>query len=256
MRSALIGYTGFIGSNLTKHHNFTDFYNSENIDKIEKNKFDLIVNAAPYSLRWKADLEPRSDWNIINNLINRLKNTETKLFILISTVDVYPTPVNVNEDTKIAENRPDGYGLNRFRFENFVRQNFKNHICIRLPQTFGSGIKKNFIFDLINNNVLDFTHKESNFQWYNLKNLWKDISTAIENKFSIVNFAVEPISAHEVAKYTLGMDFKTETDKPPLNYDMHTKYAKFFNSRGDYIYYKNAVLGELKKFIQTEKNKL
>ncbi len=256
MRSALIGYTGFIGSNLAKQYTFTDLYNSENIDKIEGKEFELIVNAAPYSLRWKADLEPEKDWKRINDLIDHLIEVKTKLFVLISTVDVYPDSIGVDEDSKITEERSRGYGLNRFRLENFIKENFENSVCIRLPQTFGPGLKKNFIFDLIHDNALDFTHKESKFQWYNLENLWKDISIVIENKLSVVNFAVEPIRAREVAKYILDMDFRTETEKPPLNYDMHTKYAKLFDSKGNYIYYKDKVFDELRKFIQTEKHTL
>jgi hypothetical protein len=34
MATALIGYTGFIGSNLARQFDFDDFYNSKNIDDI------------------------------------------------------------------------------------------------------------------------------------------------------------------------------------------------------------------------------
>ncbi len=255
MLSALIGYTGFIGGNLLKQTRFDDLYNSKNINNIKGKKYDLIVSAGTTSLRWKADLEPNVDWQNIQKLINCLKQVEVKHFILISTVDVYPKPFAVDEDTTITEERQKGYGLNRYKLEMFIRKNFKSFTCVRLPQTFGYGLKKNFIFDLIYNNALGFTHKDSLFQWYNLENLWKDISIAREYNIPIINFTVEPLSAKEVAEYTLNISFKTITDKPPLHYDMRTKYSSLYNSHDHYIYHRSETLETLKTFIE-EGNKI
>jgi len=256
MTSALIGYTGFIGGNLKKQTEFTDFYNSTNINDIRGKTYDLIVSAATSSLRWKADLEPEKDWEAIKKLTDPLRDATTKQFILISTVDVYPKPIGVNEESKITIQRPNGYGLNRYKLEMFVKENFAKTVCIRLPQTFGEGIKKNFIFDLIYSNALDFTHKDSKFQWYNLKNLWKDISAIMENNLEHANLAVEPLSCLEIAKYTIALNFNNVTKKPPLSYDMHTKYANLFDSKGNYIYYKEETLRELKIFIQNFRKNL
>lgn len=253
MLSALIGYSGFIGGNLIRQTRFDDLYNSKNIDNIKGKKYDLIVSAGTTSLRWKADLEPDVDWQNIEKLINCLKQVETKHFILISTVDVYPKPFAVDEDTIITQERQKGYGLNRYKLEMFIRKNFRSSTCIRLSQTFGSGLKKNFIFDLIYNNRLDFTHKDSSFQWYDLNNLWKDILIARKNNIPIVNFAVEPLSAKEAAKYTLNKVFATITDKPPLRYDMRTKYSSLYNSHGHYIYNRLETLEALKVFIKEVK---
>lgn len=253
MLSALIGYSGFIGGNLIRQTRFDDLCNSKNIDGIRGKKYDLIVSAGTTSLRWKADLEPDVDWQNIQKLINCLKQVEADRFILISTVDVYPKPFAVDEDTIISKKRQNGYGLNRYKLEMFIRKNFRSSTCIRLPQTFGSGLKKNFIFDLIYNNRLDFTHKDSLFQWYNLKNLWKDICIALKNNIPIVNFAVEPLSVKEVAKYTLNKVFATITDKPPLHYDMWTKYSSLYNSHGHYLYDRLETLEALRTFIEEEK---
>ena len=35
MRTALIGHTGFVGSNLAASHAFDDLYNTSNIEQIE-----------------------------------------------------------------------------------------------------------------------------------------------------------------------------------------------------------------------------
>lgn len=250
---ALIGNTGFIGGNILAQTNFDDLYNSKNIESIRGKKYDLIVSAGTSSLRWKANLEPQKDLDAIKKLTNCLKDVNAAHFILISTVDVYPIPIGVNEDTPIDPNSGNAYGRNRYYLEKFIEENFKNITFVRLPQTFGKGIKKNFIFDLIHNDTLDFTHKDSLFQCYNLENIWKDITITRKHNISVINFAVEPISAKEIAYYAIGMDFSTITKNPPLHYDFHTKYGAIFGSADQYVYHKKQILDELKTFILSEK---
>lgn len=249
MKSALIGYTGFIGSNLAKQYKFTDLYNSKNIKSIESKKYDLIVSAATKAERWWANQNSEEDWKGIKKLLDNLKSVHTKHFVLISTVDVYPNPNGANEDYPIkSADLKQAYGLNRFKMENFIRKHFPKVTVLRLPQTYGAGLKKNFVYDLIHDNALDFTHKDSLLQLYNLDNLWKDIKKAVVSNISVANMAVEPVTARELAKYTLGIDFKTVTQSPPFSYNMITKYGK-------YLYKKSVVLKELKKFIAMERAK-
>ncbi len=46
MKTALIGYTGFVGSNLLHDRSFTRRYRSTNIETIAGEHFDLVVCAA------------------------------------------------------------------------------------------------------------------------------------------------------------------------------------------------------------------
>ncbi len=46
MRTALIGYTGFVGSNLLRMRPFSRLYRSTNIEAIACERFDLVVCAA------------------------------------------------------------------------------------------------------------------------------------------------------------------------------------------------------------------
>lgn len=254
MSSALIGYTGFIGSNLLKQAKFSDLYNSNNIQDIKGKNYDLVVSAGTTSLKWKANLNPREDWNGIEKLTDCLKQVEAKLFVLISTVDVYPNPQNVDEDTSIALAKlTQGYGCNRYNLERFITEKFFNTIIIRLPQTFGEGLKKNVVFDLIHDNRWDLIHKESRFQWYNLKNIVKDMKIAMKNSLKVVNLSVEPLSVKEVAKYTLNLDFTNVTKNPPADYNMLTKYGYLYGSKTKYLYNKRITLNELKEFIKSRK---
>lgn len=257
MKFALIGYTGFVGSNILKQTSFDDLYNSKNIDQIDGKEYDLLVSAGTKAERWKANLESEEDWKGIKSLLDRLKNVKVKHFILISTVDVYPDPAGCDEDSSIdIKLLKQPYGLNRFKMEEQIKKLFPKVTIIRFPQLFGPGLKKNFAFDLIHNNVLEFTHKDSHMQWYNLKNIWKDIKIAMVNSIPLINFAVEPIKAWELAKYALDMNFDNVTEKPPLRYNFLTKYGYLFRSNDKYIYHKKEILEELKNFILKERERM
>ncbi len=198
MRSALIGYTGLVGSNINSQNTFSDLYNSKNISEIDNQEFDILVCAGVSPLKWLANKEPEKDLAGIESLIKNLLTIKAKRFVLISTIDVYPTPIDVDENSQIAGLQNQAYGKNRLYMEEFIRNNFKNHNIIRLPGLFGENLKKNVIFDLLNDNCLSFINPDSSFQYYSLDNLWRDIEITIANDIETINFAAEPISTFEI----------------------------------------------------------
>ncbi len=253
--TALIGYTGFVGGNIALQTSFTDYYNSKNIDTISGKTYDLVVSAGNSGLMWKANAEPDQDLKSIQHFIDTITKVQTKHFVLLSTIEVYNDPSDCDEDTAIDLELLKPYGKHRYILEEFVRDHFPNHTIIRMPNLYGEGLKKNFVFDLIHNNRLDLTHKDSEQQWYNLSHIWKDISFAIKNNISLINFAVEPIRNKDLAKYTFGIEFTTVTEAPPKKYNMKSKFANLFHSPISYLYSKSNSLDEIKQFITTHKNK-
>ncbi len=249
MAKAIIGFTGFVGSNIIQQKSFDLKFNSSNIHEIIGTKVDLLVIAAPSAVKWQANKEPEKDLAMINDLIEVLSKVEAKQVVHISTVDAYKNPVNVNEDTPInpAENHP--YGKHRFYFEEFIRSNFANHLIVRLPGLFGKGLKKNFIFDMLNNNCLDMIHKDSEFQFYCLDNIWKDIEIALENSLSLVNFSTEPLSVSEISQKCFKKEFTNTTENPPVFYNMQSKYAKLYGKNANYLYNKEAVINQINDFV-------
>lgn len=255
MKTALIGYTGFVGGNILTKHSFDDYYNTQNINDIDGKMYDLVVSAGAPAVVWYANQHEQEDLQILETLIGHLKNIHAKQFVLISSVDVYPDRIGVDEDTPIDPIKGTPYGRNRYYLEEFVRKHFLHHLIVRLPGLFGKGIKKNFIFDLLHSNALDFTHKDSIFQYYDLSNLWYDIDVALHHNIHTLNIAVEPILAADVAHDVFDIEFTNVTiDKPPLHYDMQTKYANFFGKTGRYLYTRAESIAALKKFIAEEKN--
>jgi dTDP-4-dehydrorhamnose reductase len=203
-----------------------------------------------------ANTEPEKDLKNIKSFMQSIRNVHAKRFVLISTIEVYDNPLGVNEDSAINRDNLRPYGLHRLQLEEFIKENFEEHTIIRMPNLYGEHLKKNFVYDLIHHNRLDLTHKDNMQQWYNLEHIWKDVQIAITKNLSLVNFAVEPISCHELAKYTLGIDFTTVTDSPPRKYDMQSKYGKLFNSDTPYLCHKTNALKELKRFMTKEQSTL
>lgn len=149
-KTALIGYTGFVGSNIYHQMNFDDVYNSKNIKDIEGKSYDLCICAGIKAKKWYANAHPEEDYTDIFNLLNIIEKADIKRFVLISTIDVYTDAINVNEDTIPEINESNAYGLNRYKAEEWVKTHFNHYHIIRLPALFGKNLKKNFIYDLMN----------------------------------------------------------------------------------------------------------
>lgn len=251
-KTALIGYTGFVGGNIATQNQFDDQYNTKNINDIDGREYDLVVSAATYAEMWKINQDPEGDLAQINGLIDHLKTVKAKKFVLISTVGVYKNPNGADEDTPIELDGLAPYGVNRYHLEQFVAEHF-DALIIRLPGLFGKGLKKNVIFDLLNNNMVENIHSEGVYQYYNLGNMWKDITIALDNGLHLVNFATEPVRTADVAAYCFGIqDFHQEPEGiKPAYWDMRSKHAALYGGSGAYLYNKQQELDDIKTFVDT-----
>ena len=148
-KTFLVGYTGFVGSNLYEQYKFDKVFNSKNITEAFDENPDLLVYSGIPAQKFIANSNPEEDKKIIDNAILNIKKIGPKKIVLISTIDVYSKPYDVNEDTPITENE-EAYGRNRRFLEEWVQNNFEDYLIVRLPGLYGKNLKKNFIYDLIN----------------------------------------------------------------------------------------------------------
>ena len=304
MKTQLVGNTGFVGSNLQSEYTFDELYNSQNIIEAYEKNPDLLVYSGVPAQKFLANKEPKKDFEIIKNAINNIKKINPKEIVLISTIDVYKEPINVDEDTKInTENLPP-YGYNRYCLEKWVSENIEDHLIVHLPGLYGKNIKKNFIYDLIHvipsmltyekyqelinkdntiekyyenqengfykvkqfdkveekilkeyfDNIgfsaLNFTDSRGKFQFYNLKYLWKHIQIARKNNIKVLNLATEPVGVSEIYEYIKNRKFVNEVANSVPNYNFKTKYAKIFDGKDGYIFSKEFILEDIKKFVE------
>ncbi|MCW8327454.1 pyridine nucleotide transhydrogenase [Photobacterium sp. SDRW27] len=254
--SALIGFTGFVGSTLLKQTSFEHLYRSTNIDEIRNNIFDTVVCAGAPAQKWLANKDPKNDKAILDNLIDQLSTIKCKKFILISTVDVFSTPNEVDENSPIIENGLHAYGLHRRQLEKFVIKNFDDYLIIRLPGLVGPGLKKNVIFDFLNNNNIDAIESRGIFQFYPMVNLWSDIQIAIKANLKIVHLTSEPIVVSDIAEEGFGLSFKNEIHKTTAKYNMKTCYSKLYSGIKGYQYSKKETLIAIRAYAQSEAKKV
>lgn len=150
MKSALVGYTGFVGSNLSASYKFTSLYNSKNIQEAYGTEPDLLVYAGLPAAMFKANTNPDGDLADVLQAIENIKAIKPKQIVLISTVAVYDRTFNVDENHIIDETSLLPYGKNRLFLEKWVSENSKNELIVRLPALYGINLKKNFIYDFVN----------------------------------------------------------------------------------------------------------
>lgn len=252
MNNVLIGFTGFVGATLLKQHTFDRLYRSTNISEISGQAFDLIVCAAAPAQKWIANREPEADRQSIERLMGHLKTVRCQTFILISTVDVFKIPMGITEDTPVDESGLHPYGLHRRYLETFVESHFPRHLIVRLPGLVGPGLRKNVIFDFLNENNLDAIDSRGVFQFYPMVNLWYDIQIALRAELSLVHLTAEPISVAEIARDGFGRVFANTLSNSPARYDFQSNHAALFGGHGVYQYSKRETLQAIRAYAQSE----
>lgn len=252
MSDALIGYTGFVGSTLLKQHTFERQFRSVNIEEIDGDHFDVVVCAAAPAQKWIANREPDADRQNIEGLIAHLKTIQCKNFVLISTVDVFKSPVGVNEDTPVDEIGLHPYGLHRRLLEKFVESHFTNHLVVRLPGLVGPGLRKNVIYDFLNNNNLPAIESRGVFQFYPMVNLWSDIQSALQAGLKLIHLTAEPVSVAELSVTGFGKTFDQILAGVPATYDFQSKYADVLGGHGAYQYSRRETIQAIRAYAQSE----
>lgn len=252
MFNSLIGYSGYVGGTLLKQENFTSLYRSTNIGDIDNQTFDKVVCAGAPAQKWIANREPEADLQKIEDLIAHLKTIQCKTFILISTVDVFKNPIGVYEDTPVDESGLHAYGLHRRLLETFVEEHFPNYLIVRLPGLVGPSLRKNVIFDFLNDNNLQAIDSRGVFQFYPMVNLWYDIQTALNAGLKLVHLTAEPVSVADISQQGFGKHFTHTLVNPAASYDLRTKHAQVFGATGGYQYSARETMLAVRAYAQSE----
>lgn len=252
----LVGNTGLVGSTLRDSINFDLEFNSKNINEFSSHDIDgceLYLSCLP-ATKWLVNQNLIGDLDNIINLIRIFTTKTYKKIYLISTIDVYgDSPQNVNEDY-LPNCKDSNYGSNRLLFESLVRTQLKydKYMVFRLPALFNNRIKKNVLFDLINNNNVDKINTNSKYQWYNLDQLAQDISNLeIQHpNEEVFNLFTEPLDTQTIVDLFPQHKNSVFFGNTKIEYNYKTKYS----NNG---YFKNniEVLNDIKDMINGFINK-
>ena len=255
MTDALVGYTGFVGSNLMAAHEFGAKFNSKNISDIEGQSFGLLVCAGAPAKKWYANLHPEEDRETLNGLMAHLAKVKAERIVLISTVDVFRNPYLADENTPVDMEGLNAYGLNRRRLEIFVREHFGHVLIVRLPGLVGKGLKKNILFDFHNNNEVQKIDSRGVFQFYPVSRLWDDISKASAAGLGLIHLTSAPVSVSEVAREVWGREFRNEVLPQPAKYDFRSAHAGLWG-REAYQVSRAEEIAAIKEWAATEPRRI
>ena len=252
MHNGLIGYTGFVGTNLDgpfdPHHRF----NSKNIDLIKGMEFDHLIVAGAPGVKWYANQNPEDDLLSIKNLILNLSEVTCHKITLISTIDVYGNAHNVTEDDEPTP--ACKYGEHRFMLERFILDFFSDALVVRLPGLFGHGLRKNALFDFINNNQIDKIDSRNKFQFYSLDKLYRNILTAKKLNLKLLNIAPAPTPLTDIYRTYFGSEFHNITNTLPKIYNIRSLYSeKFGGTKEGYFNTQEESLSEISEFMEKSK---
>lgn len=147
---AIVGYTGFVGSNIYASGEFDAAFNSKNIEEAYGSRPELLVYAGLRAEKFLANNDPQKDLEQVMQAEENIRKIAPRKLILISTIDVFKKPKDVDENSEIDKEGLHPYGYNRYILEERIREEYPECLIVRLPGLFGKNIKKNFIYDMIN----------------------------------------------------------------------------------------------------------
>lgn len=219
---ALVGYSGFVGSNIyaMAGSEIGAAYNSGNIEEAFDTNPDLLIYAGLRAEKYLANNDPRRDMDLIIQAEENITKINPKKLVLISTIDVFPIPREVDETSEIDTGKLHAYGYNRYMLEFWVRENFPGALIIRLPGLFGKNIKKNFIYDYIN--MIPFMLKESKF--YELERKEPEIRKYYEKQ----NNGFYKVNIRDADKWYLKVKFQ-KLGFSALNFTDSRSIYQFYN---------------------------
>jgi hypothetical protein len=247
----LVGHTGLIGKTLSDGIDFDFKFNSSNMAEFNDavpDGCDLYLSCLPATM-WSVNGDLTGDIKNMVHVVETIKNKKYKNVFLFSTIAVYcESPENSNE-TFLPYFSKAIYGSNRYLFEMLIKDclKYENLKIVRLPALFGSHLKKNVFYDLMNDNQVDQINTASIYQWYNLKNLCADVELVKSFNGDVINLFSEPIPTEDVITEVFEMDL--DNKKPFNNQNYRTSYSEtgYWESREN-------ILSQMKDFLDENRD--
>jgi nucleoside-diphosphate-sugar epimerase len=255
VRTALIGHTGFVGSNLASRFAFDDVYNTSNIDDIAGREYDLVVSAGNRADSFRINRDGPGDRRDVDALVDRLEQVRIGRLVLVSTVCVYPGGTSPDETTPLDEAGLTPYGANRLHQERRL-QAAHDTLVLRLPQLYGDGLKKGVVYDLANDYRVEHIRPEVSFQYYDVRRLASDLTTALDAGIDSLNLATPAIRNDLIAREAFGTDISGNDPGPADPFadmytkDMRTVHASLFGGADGFLMDEERELAEIVAFAR------
>jgi nucleoside-diphosphate-sugar epimerase len=253
LRTALIGYTGFVGSNLLDASPFDDLYNSKNIGDFASREYDLVVSAGNRADSHRINTHGAEDLAEIDALVDTITSARIGKLVLISTVCVYPWGGAPDESAPLSPDDLTPYGANRLHQERRL-SSAVDTLVVRLPQLYGPRLSKGVVYDLANDYRVEHIDPTLEFQHYDIRRLWGHITAALDAGIPSLNIATPPLSNASLARDVFDRDISDQspTTSPfarMYTRNMTTAHSGLFGATGPYLDTLGEELAGLRAFV-------
>lgn len=250
--NALIGWSGFVGSTIARQAPaFDRSFRSTDIEDIGGSAYDLVVCAGAPGAKWVANREPQADGESVARLMTHLRAVRCQRFVLISTVDVFSAPWEVDEASVVSGGQ-SAYGQHRYDLERFVSDTFPGALVLRLPGLVGPGLRKNALFDLSHRNNIKRLDAAAQYQFYPTHRIWADIQLALRADLRLVHLVAPPLRLGDIARRAFGVELTAQSGGSPPCYNVRSRHAAHFGGVDAWPVSRDESLTAIAAYAQTE----
>ena len=254
----ILGGEGFIGSAFVRYckNNSINFIsiNKKNYKDFIGSRCDILINANGNSKKYLAQQDEMFDFDASTRSVKRsLVDFIFNKYVYLSASDVYSNTgllSKTHEKFKIDVKKISNYGFHKYLAELCVIHGAKNWLIFRLGGFVGANLKKNPVFDIVNNKNLQ-VHENSKFQFMEtdktaeivFKMIKKNLLNEIFNLVGNGNIKVKEI--YEIANK---QPLKNHEIKDRFNYNVsNKKIRKFISIPNTKSVIKNFIINNSKK---------
>lgn len=168
----VLGGGGFVGQAYGRL--FTDLgiehvlIRRDNYQEYVGQSCDVLINANGNSKKFLSDRDPVWDFDAsVTSVVRSLEDFKAERYVMLSSGDVYPDQSSpaVTQETAVVDSRASSrYGLHKLIAETMVLSVHPRPLVMRMGGFVGPGMKKNAIFDLLNNQTV-WLQPESQLQF-------------------------------------------------------------------------------------------
>ncbi|MSQ01143.1 MAG: NAD(P)-dependent oxidoreductase [Myxococcales bacterium] len=247
--NALIGWSGFVGSTLRRQAVFEREFRSTDIEQLCEQEYDCVVCAGAPGAKWLADRDPDVDRASLTRLTAALAGLRCRRFVLISTVDVFVSPRDVDE-TSPVDPPTSPYGRHRRELEQWVAATLPGSVIVRLSGLVGPGLRKNALYDLLNRNQLERLDGGATLQFYPMHRLWSDLQLGLASGLPLVHLVAEPLRLDAVAGvFGVSLD---AAEPASVHYDVRTVHGELFGVGSGYQVSRAMSMAAIEAYARSE----
>lgn len=225
----IIGSKGLLGSALVKFLKSKKLkvisINKKNYSKKKNLYADVLINANGNSNKYFANNNPLADFKKSFLITYKtILDFKFKKYIYISSGDVYSSPRKNSTNEKMKIETPlNFYGKNKYLAEKFIQFYCNKWLILRLGPLIGAGLKKNAIYNIINNKKVfeNMETKSSFINTYSVASILYRINKQIDNEIFNIS-GTGNISLKEIKKIN-NSNSKFDPKKDKKIYDISTK---------------------------------